>query len=298
MNFKQVESFRAVVLTGSMTMAAQQLHTSQSNVSRSISKLESEVGFKLFDRHGGRSTLTRAGDAFFRDVKRAFTSLETLESSARAIKTAGAGTLKVAAAASLSVGILPAAVNLFRQHYPLVGIVLDTSESSTIAGWVAHQQCDLGFVSYVLDKPGVTAELIDSSDAVCVVHSEHALANRSCVGPEDLKGEHFISLPAGNVSRVLIDGAFADVPRTMLLETPFAATICCLVRERLGVSVINPIFAKSLRLPGIMFVPFRPSIPFKSYAISNQAATHDVHCDFLKACVIKVFETTGVDSVR
>ena len=46
MNFKQIEAFRAVMLTGSMTAAAQKLHTSQPNVSRVIGKLETEIAAK------------------------------------------------------------------------------------------------------------------------------------------------------------------------------------------------------------------------------------------------------------
>ena len=51
-----------------MTVAAQQLHTSQPNVSRIIGKLEAEVGFELFDRQPGRVLPTRAAEALFKAV--------------------------------------------------------------------------------------------------------------------------------------------------------------------------------------------------------------------------------------
>jgi len=44
-NFKQVEAFRAVMLSGSMTAAAEALHTSQPNISRLIAQLERLNGF-------------------------------------------------------------------------------------------------------------------------------------------------------------------------------------------------------------------------------------------------------------
>ena len=58
MNFKQIEMFRAVMLSGSMTLAAKQLHTSQPNVSRAIALLQRETQLKLFDRVGVRVTPT------------------------------------------------------------------------------------------------------------------------------------------------------------------------------------------------------------------------------------------------
>jgi DNA-binding transcriptional LysR family regulator len=285
MNFKQVETFRAVVLTGSMTVAAQQLHTSQSNVSRVISRFESEVGFKLFDRHAGRLLTTRAGEALFKDVKRAFTSLENLSDSARAIKEGGVGTLRVGASASLSIGVLPLAIRKFREQYPLVNVIVETSESSNISSWVAHQHCDIGFVSYVSEKPGVTAELFNSSNAICVVPCGHRLSHHKVIAPIDLEGESFISLPSGNVSRKMIDEAFAGVARVLLLETPFAATICCMVREGIGVSIVNPIFCHALRLPGIAFVAFEPAVPFNSYVLTSDMTPRDTHTDHFVDCV-------------
>ena len=40
MRFSEIEAFRAVMLSGSTTAAAQTLHTSQPNVSRAIALLE------------------------------------------------------------------------------------------------------------------------------------------------------------------------------------------------------------------------------------------------------------------
>lgn len=45
MRWKLIETFRAVMLTRSMTVAAHDLHTSQPNVSRAIGQLEEMVGF-------------------------------------------------------------------------------------------------------------------------------------------------------------------------------------------------------------------------------------------------------------
>ena len=50
MNYRQIECFRAVMHTGSMTLAAAQLHTSQPNVSRAIALLQRETQLKLFER--------------------------------------------------------------------------------------------------------------------------------------------------------------------------------------------------------------------------------------------------------
>lgn len=291
MNFKQVETFRAVVLTGSMTAAAERLHTSQPNVSRVIGKLEAEVGFELFDRVGGRVVATKGGEALFREVERAFVGLDSLGESARAIRQAGAGTLRIAAAASISVSVMPTAIRLFQQRYPALRIVLETSESSVIANWTATRHCDLGFVSYVAEKPGVVATAIHSESAVCLVPAGHRLAGRRRLAPADLHGERFISLPGGSASRRAIDAVFAaDDGRVLVLETPFAATICRMVSEGLGLSLVNPITSRALKLPGVVALPFKPDIAFTSFLLRSPLAARETHAEHFLACVQAAFD--------
>jgi DNA-binding transcriptional LysR family regulator len=291
MNFKQIETFRAVMLTGSMTVAAKKLHTSQPNVSRVIGKLETEIGFELFDRLAGRVVATKGAEALFREVTRAFVGLDSLAESASAIREAGVGTLRIAAAASISISVIPEAIRMFSERYPAVRIVVDTSESSVIANWTATQHCDLGFVSNVSDKPGVVASLIHSESAVCVMPVGHRLAGRQRLVPQDLHGERFISLPTGGSSRQSIDAAFREDGRIMVLETPFAATICRMVSEGLGVSLVNPILTRTMKLPGIVTVPFKPSIQFKSYLLRSQLAPRDTHATYFVSCMRAAFKS-------
>ena len=66
MNHRQVEAFQAVMETGSVTKAGKVLYISQPAVSRLISDLESNVGFKLFFRRKGRLEPTVKADDFSR----------------------------------------------------------------------------------------------------------------------------------------------------------------------------------------------------------------------------------------
>lgn len=289
MNFKQIETFRAVMLTGSMTEAALQLHTSQPNVSRVIARLEAETGFQLFDRHAGRVLPTKSGEAFFREIERAFLGLDSIADSARSIRDSGSGTLRVAAAASISTSVLPQAVRMFSERYPSVRVVLNTSASSVIANWVATRHCDIGFVSSYPDKPGLIASVIHTENAVCIMPSRHRLARKRVVVPRDFQGERFISLPSGSPTRLAIDAAFADVDRIMALESTFAETICKMVGQRLGLGLVNPIVSRAMKLTGVVTVPFKPDIPLKSYMLLPQLAPRDEHIKHFARCMREAF---------
>lgn len=291
MNFKQIETFRAVMLTGSMTAAAAKLHTSQPNVSRAIAQLEAEVGYELFDRLPGRVMPTRGGEALFKEVERAFVGLDSVAQAARGIREMGAGTLRISAAASISVTAVPEAIRLFSQRYPSVRVVLETSHSSVIANSVAMRHCDVGFVAYVSDKPGVQASVIHSEPAVCVMPANHRLAKKKRIVASDLDGERFISLPTGSPSRAIVDAAFPGEGRIMALETTFASTICAMAREGLGVGLVNRIVSNALNEPGVVARPFKPDVTFNHYLLLPQLAPRDMHATYFISCMRSAFKS-------
>jgi DNA-binding transcriptional LysR family regulator len=288
MNFKQIETFRAVMLTRSMTAAATQLHTSQPNISRVIAQLERESGFRLFDRLAGRLVPTAEAEALFRDVERAFVGLDSLRDSARAIRQFGAGTLRVAAVPSIAMSVMSPGILEFRKRYPDVAIAVHTSDSPTVAKWTATRFCDIGLVSYVADTPGVRATLLRNENGVCIVPSQHRLARKRRIVARDLDGEPFISLTHGDGTRAAIDAAFVPDGRKMTLETPYAATICTMVSMGLGVSVVNPLVSRSLRLAGVKAIPFEPAIAFQSYVLHAQQHAAPALADAFLECLRRV----------
>ncbi|ESH86950.1 LysR family transcriptional regulator [Cupriavidus sp. HPC(L)] len=289
MNFKQIETFRTVMLSRSMTIAAEQLHTSQPNVSRVIAQLEREAGFRLFERIAGRLVPTAEGEALFRDVERAFVGLDTLRDSARAIRQLGTGTLRIGAVPSIAMSVMSPAIREFRKRHPDVPISVHTSDSPTVAKWTATQFCDFGLVSYVADTPGVEASSLREVQGVCIVPADHRLARKRRVVARDLDGETFISLTHGDGTRAAIDAAFAPDRRKLTLETPYAATICTMVSMGLGVSVVNPLVIRSLRIAGVKALPFEPAIVFNSYVLRArqhpEAALAGVFLDCLRRAI-------------
>ncbi|WP_341958299.1 LysR substrate-binding domain-containing protein [Pseudomonas sp. RC10] len=270
MNFKQVEAFRAVMLSGSMTAAAESLHTSQPNISRLIAQLERASGFKLFERVGGRLLPTDEGAALFVDVERAFVGLQSLEHSAQNIRRGGTGQLRIAAVPSLSLTLLPRVIQRFRQENPEAAISIHTNDSPMVAHWAASQFCHVGLASYVGDDmPGVRTRKICDVPGVCVFPKGHRLSALAAVKPEDLYGEEFISLSLNDGSRTRVDRAFAGDKehRKLNLETPYAATVCSLVALGLGVSIVSPMVAQEYLHMGIETRPFAPQIRFSTYLL-------------------------------
>jgi DNA-binding transcriptional LysR family regulator len=263
MNLSQVEAFRAVMLSGSTTAAARVLHTSQPNVSRSISQLEKSIGLLLFERSPGKLTPTEEGLAFFDEVQRSFLGLEKLDEAAGKIKRFGTGLLRVAAVSTIALGLLPRAIKRFTQDHPDVGISIHMGHSSVIAQWIDAHMCDIGIVSQlpnqaISEEPDVLFRI----DGVCMMATGHPLAEKARIKPADLAGETFLSVAKPDSVRKRVDQIFneAGITRKMNIETSYSSIICSLVAIDMGVAIVNPLATLDYQKAAIVTRPFEPPV--------------------------------------
>ncbi len=118
MQIKQLRSFLAVADTGSVTATAEQIHMTQSGISRQIANLEDELGFPLFDRVRGRLILNRRGIAFRRHVRKSVDSIDHLPRAARAIADGVFNRVSVVATSSIIHGLLPPTITSYVAQWP------------------------------------------------------------------------------------------------------------------------------------------------------------------------------------
>ena len=290
MDHKQIDTFRSVMQTRSMTLSAASLHTSQPNVSRLIAKLQRELGFQLFQRVGLRLVPTPEAEALYAEVQRSFVGLAAIKEAAGAIRELGAGGLKIAASPALTIGVLPEALRLFRRQRPDAAVTIHTSDSATVCTWTSSGFCDLGLASYVPQMPELVSELMHREDGLCVLPAGHRLARKRRIQARDLDGEAFISLGGTDQSRAQIDAAFVPDRRRLLMVTPHAASICTMVSMGLGVSVVNPMALRNLALPDIAARPFSPAVEFRCYSVRAGHRLQPALVTEFLACLREVFE--------
>ena len=139
MNLRQLDAFRAVMMTGSVTNAADYLHLSQPAVSRLIGDLERSVGFSLFIRAKGSPLVpTPEAESLYSEVERTFAGMDALRRAADDIKSFRSGNLRIACLPALAMGFMPAVIEAFRAEHPTVTIQLQTRSSSTVRQWVGE----------------------------------------------------------------------------------------------------------------------------------------------------------------
>jgi DNA-binding transcriptional LysR family regulator len=269
LNPRQIEAFRAVVLTGSVGMAAKLINVTQPAVSRMIRDLQQQLALTLFERRGTGLVPTSEALSLYAEVERAFVGLERISQMATELRTRRAGFLRIAVLPALANGFLPRFVGPFLAERPKLDIVLSGLVSHAVLAAVAQGQCDLGFAEAAMENTAVQLERMPAAPYVAVLPQAHRLARKKRLQPEDFEGENFISLGPSTASRFRIDRVFAEhgVTRIMRIETPLSEIVCALAGSGAGVGLCEPFTATEYLTRGIVVRPFEPRIDFEFGAL-------------------------------
>ena len=146
-NLRQLEAFRAVMLTKSITRASEMLFVSQPAVSRLIRDLETSVEFDLFKRIKKRLVPTPEGEALFEEVERSFTGINEISLAAREIKDFRSGSMVIASLPALGLGYLPEIITRFAEEKPGVSLSLSIRDSQSVSSLIGAQGPMLGLPS-------------------------------------------------------------------------------------------------------------------------------------------------------
>jgi DNA-binding transcriptional LysR family regulator len=266
---RQVEAFRALMLTGSVSAGARLMNVTQPAVSRLIRDLQEILGLRLFERRGARLLPTSEARSLYDEVERSFVGLHRIAQAAAELRTRRAGSLRIAALPALANGFLPRFVGRFLADRPKLDLALYGLISHIVLDWVASGQCDVGFAEVPPAHPAVTLERMPEVAQVAVLPRGHKLARRSTIRPRDLAGESFISLGHSTLIRFRIDAIFADhdVERVMRVETPLSEIACALAAAGVGATIVDPFTAKEYASRGLAVRRFEPLVGFEFAAL-------------------------------
>jgi DNA-binding transcriptional LysR family regulator len=184
MRLRQIEVFRAVMLTGTVSEAARLLHVSQPVVSRVLQHAESSLGFRLFDRQRGRLQPTPEALALYGDVERLYGEIERVRRVSESLRHKGTGRLRVAATPSLANPLLVPAVRRFCARHPETQVQVLTHHTSEIVEALLANQIDVGFAFSPPRHEAITSEPVAAGRMLLAVprrrHCPRAAGAASC----------------------------------------------------------------------------------------------------------------------
>lgn len=286
LNPRQVEAFRALMLTGSTVRAAEMMKVTQPAVSRLLRSLQDGLGLVLFERRGSRLVPTAEALSLYSEVERSFVGLDRIAAAAAELRSRRAGVLRIAALPALANGFLPRFVGRFLIGRPKLDLGVFGLLSHLVLDWAASGQCDLGFAASVLHHPAVATHRLPDTRMVAVVPAGHRLARRRRLVPADFADEDFVSLSPGASSRHEIDAVFAEagVARRLRIETPLSEILCGIVASGAAVGIADIFTAREYEGTGLVVRPFEPAVTFSIAAVwATHRGLSGVAREFLEA---------------
>jgi DNA-binding transcriptional LysR family regulator len=274
LNFRQIEVFRAIMLTRTMSAAALMLNSSQPGLSRMIKHLEGRLGFLLFDRVHGRLAPTAEAHALFSEIEHIHHSIENLDHIVARLAAGENLVFRLSASPSLGRGLAPELLRELREAHPRLIIQFDVLSVEQVSDYLIAGRTEYALTIYSIEHPNLVSTRLGSTPLVAVLPVRHRLASAAPLSIRDLADERLVSFdpttPHGRaISKMATD---ANVALNISTRVRFAETACAFVARGLGVTIVDAETANDSGFAGIISRPLRDAVSMPIYLHRSRTA--------------------------
>jgi DNA-binding transcriptional LysR family regulator len=198
-NLQQLRLFTTIVSCGSLGRAASALHLTQPALSRSLKRLEAQVGAPLFERHTKGMELTAIGDALLPHAMLLQHAAEQAREEIDAMRGLAKGTIKVGAVGSIASLILPLAVSQVLDKWPNLRVEIMEGVWDRLAEGLLTHEIDLALSTTAPDTDEISAipDCRWTDNSYVVAASGHPLRAREPLHLADVMEERWAIPPRG-----------------------------------------------------------------------------------------------------
>jgi len=265
MKLQQLQVFVTVAKEKSLRAAARQLELTQPAVTRSVQELESELGVVLMTRSAQGIELTEYGAALkirahqiLEDVRRAHEELDQIKGEMR-------GKVTVSATSTISLTLLPEALELFQQQAPDAELAFLEVKFPLAVQHLRDGSIDF-VVSHVLpDMLGddLTSMPLFSTDFVVMARTGHPLSGARQLA-ELAEAQWLSTVPAGGFQHSVMETMFGhaglQLPRRIIQCSSFAIALGLTARTDTLV-LFSRLLAESMAGFGLQQIPLEQPLP-------------------------------------
>lgn len=250
MNFRELSYITTVADCQSITKAAQKLYISQPSLSHTISKIEDEMGVKLFDRTTYPITLTYAGERYVETARQILRLSDNLTREFMDISDGVTGRIMIGMPTERVGYMLPKIFPVFKKEYP--GIEIQTLEGKyeILIDSILKGQTNFVIVPIrngVLETSSdLTSELIYKEELVFVADEEFVPeearipGHPDCVDLSKLQNIPYVLIRKGHSVRATTDSMFRTyrVSPKNVMETDSTLTAFNLAMSGAGAAIV------------------------------------------------------------
>ncbi|MBQ0779308.1 LysR family transcriptional regulator [Thalassolituus sp.] len=278
MDTQSLKAFLAVAGHRSFSAAGEDLHLTQSAVSKRIQMLEQQIGVTLFDRHNRTISLTEAGHNLLPRARAILDLVTDTELHLVNMEGEVSGSLSLATSHHIGLHRLPPVLREFVQRYPSALLNLEFMGSERAYQAITLRQVELALTTLEeSDAEDVAHIPLWQDTMVCVCAPDHRLVQLEHVTLEDLASTPAILPQPDTITYRLVDEAFRERGLTLNAPMPtnYLETIKMMVSVGMGWSLLPQNMVDSqlhtLVWPGTSPIRHLGLIHLKHRTLSNAA---------------------------
>jgi len=240
LEFRHLRTIKAIHEEGGLARAADRLHITQSALSHQIKGLEDQAGMELFVRRSKPMKLSAAGLRLLRLAEQVLPQVAAVEEEFRAMQQGKIGRLHIAIECHACFEWLLPVLEQFRIAWPDVDVDIRPGLQFEALPALMREEVDLVISSDPEALPGVDFTPLFDYEPVFVASSEHPLAAKPFIMPEDFRDELLITYPMER-TRLDVFSQFlapAGVEPRGVRQVELCAVILLLVASNRGVTVL------------------------------------------------------------
>lgn len=258
LSLRQIEIFRAIMITKTVSGAAQMLGASQPGLSRMLRHMEDRLHFRLFDRTRGRLVPTQEAQILFAEVEHVYKGFEDLDHIVRRLAKGEDRLFRVGASPSLGHSVVPRMLARLTANYPGLNIQFDILSVEQVVDYLALQRGDYALSVFPIEHPNILSSRIGSGRMVCAIPSDHALAGQDRISIGDIAGERILSFrrdtPHGRIIADMFEEAGLEFEVATFVR--FAETAVAFVANGMGIALVDSFTALHAHAETVRFIEF------------------------------------------
>lgn len=238
MELLQLHYFRTVARLEHMSKAAEELRVAQPALSKTISRLEKDLGVPLFDRQGRKIRLNQFGKAYLKKTEAALGALEEGRRELSDLSGEERGSIYLA---TTTLDRLSEPVGRFRSLYPKVNFRITQTPMEEMELLLETGEVDFCFTSMPIERPGMREFPLLKEEIFLAIPPEHRFRNKTSISLSELRSEPFISFKKSTHFRKITDGLCqeAGFEPNVVCEVDEPLAVISLVRAGLGVAFVG-----------------------------------------------------------
>lgn len=176
------------------SLAASRLYISQPSLSKIVSNLEDDLGFKLLRRSTRKVELTEKGQRFYTFSKAYLEQCDKLTRGGETVEDVQ-GKLMIVYENTIDSSYIMFIIAAFQQKYPHVRLTVNKQKTEALLQNIGAGRCDIGAMSsFAVPKTGVRSRLLFPYRLQILVWKDHPLAKAKRIKLNELTNESIVVL--------------------------------------------------------------------------------------------------------